>query len=122
MQNEDYRDYIYKIRPSGEELISKERDRQISKEGFINFYDQRYKNGELVSAAIAYAHMPNLPVIRLQLDDGQEATVYRRTFWPASFDKSMYKPAKDNSKAERIKELVKAGALIAAEIDRLLNV
>lgn len=38
-------------------------------------------------------------------------------YWP--WEPGWWKPGKGNSYADRVRELVKAGALIAAEIDRL---
>lgn len=39
--------------------------------------------------------------------------------WPGAWNKKWWKPATDSSFDLRIRELEKAGALIAAEIDRL---
>lgn len=90
---------------NGIELIAKERDRQINGEGFTADHDSQYKNEELVLAAIAY--------IEADETDNQE-NLYTPThsFWPLSSE--WWKPG------DRIRNLVKAGALIAAEIDRLL--
>lgn len=86
---------------TGIELIAEERQRQISKEGFTLEHDKQWKHGELAEAAACYASWEDRPF------DVEE-------IWP--FDISWWKPSKD-----RIRELQKAGALIAAEIDRLLN-
>lgn len=94
---------------TGIELIADERQRQIEVEGWTREHDAIHVNGELSEAAAAYAL----------------ADLYRRTAskgycntphcWPFSLD--WWKP----SPGDRIKELTKAGALIAAEIDRLQN-
>ena len=81
--------------------IVAERRRQISEEGWDDYHDALHDNDELARAAATYA-MPD----RLR----------RMVEWP--FDLEWWKPTPDN----RIRELEKAGALIAAEIDRLLNV
>lgn len=87
---------------SGHIQIMNERNRHQILEGYSIEADQAWRSGELVSGAAAYL---------------MQISIY----WPEKWDIDMYKPAKDDSKEERIKELVKAGALIAAEIDRLLN-
>lgn len=85
---------------TGIELIAEERQRQIEKEGWTSEHDAKHKNGELAHAAATYA------MTDLYGD-------YVPNTWP--FEKSWYKPTPNN----RIRELQKAGALIAAEIDRL---
>lgn len=123
----DYKKFVPAEQPiewhkmPGHIQIMNERNRQVHEEGFDSEGDSYYTNGELVSAAIAYAHAPNLPVIKVDIDNGASFSVWRKSFWPSTFSKYMYKPGADGSTPERIKELVKAGALIAAEIDRLLN-
>lgn len=84
---------------SGIELIKQERERQISKEGWNVQHDDFHTNGELAKAGACYACPRELSNIRPAL-------------WP--FEIENYKPEED-----RIRELEKAGALIAAEIDRL---
>jgi hypothetical protein len=89
----------------GVDLIRIERLRQISDEGYDSWHDRElHPNGELVEAAISYALQP------FGLERADEAVP---ALWP--WNKSDWKP----SPADRIRELVKAGALIAAEIDRL---
>jgi hypothetical protein len=82
------------------ELIAAERTRQIEKEGWTTEHDDEHDLDQMARAAAYYA-MPewvrnNGPAI-----------------WPWS--KDWRKPTPD----DRIRELVKAGALIAAEIERL---
>ena len=79
------------------ELIKKERERQISEEGWTAEHDDEHINGELVLAAICYA-FPDL---------------YSKGYWPWGPDE--FKPT------TKIKDLIKADALISAEIDRLLR-
>lgn len=81
-------------------LIGQERQRQIEKEGWTAEHDSQHKNGELAVAAIAYL-MPEK--LREPIAD----------IWP--WDVKYFKPTPN----DRERELVKAGALIAAEIDRL---
>ena len=96
---------------TGIELIVEERQRQIEKEGWTKEHDAQHKNDELVNAAICYAD-PNIHY-------HQENRITKRRipnkFWPKQWDIRWFKPT------DRIRDLVKAGALIAAEIDRLQN-
>ncbi len=89
---------------TGVYLISEERERQIEALGYTPKHDQRYC-GQLSRAASCYA----LPHTYRNIHDGRHAPVD----WP--FSSKSWKPSPDN----RIRELQKAGALIAAEIDRL---
>ena len=91
------------------ELIAEERQRQIKVEGWTKEHDAEHTDGSLASAAVCYAipseyrHYSYCPLRKARVPD----------FWP--WDKKWWKPCPKN----RIRELVKAGALIAAEIDRL---
>ena len=95
---------------TGIELIAEERQRQIVQEGWTKEHDAKHCNGELAMAAVSYAIEPHQ---RPHYSPDVDAPPYT---WP--FHKSCWKPTPYN----RIKELVKAGALIAAEIDRLQRV
>lgn len=85
--------------PSGIEAIAAERERHFSK-GFSDAGDDRQTAGELALAASCYALPPTQREHPLPM------------LWPWSG--MVWRPTKD-----RIRELAKAGALIAAEIDRL---
>lgn len=85
---------------NGIELIAEERLRQVSQEGWTKYHDDRHVYHELAHAAICYAK----PGIRAQTPANPP--------WP--WAPEWWKPSED-----RIRNLVKAGALIAAEIDRL---
>lgn len=87
---------------SGVGLIAAERQRQIESEGWDWSHDDEHQLAEMARAAACYAlpaplrgvgAVPNL--------------------WP--WDEEWWKPG------DRVRELAKAGALIAAEIDRLLR-
>lgn len=90
----------------GIELIRKERERQINVEGYNAEHDDAEKADSLSTAGAIYALPWNIRTI-----------INATRYWP--WDKSFYKPSKSDHTDARIKELVKAGALIAAEIDRL---
>ena len=87
---------------TGIELIAEERQRQIEVEGWTPEHDDKHTCGELTDAAICYA-----------------STGYWRRraplLWPKNWEVKWWKPTPN----DRIRELQKAGALIAAEIDRL---
>lgn len=95
-------------RCDGVGLIAAERERQVSQEKWTAEHDDTYTRNELALAAAAYA-MPLGYVGR----NHEWQPFHALDVWP--FDVSWYKRDSDN----RIKDLVRAGALIAAEIDRL---
>lgn len=81
---------------NGVMMIAEERQRQLTAEGYTSTHDEEHEMEELAFAAATYA----LP------------SPYRQNhLWPDGWD---FKPG-----PTRVRELVKAGALIAAEIDRL---
>ena len=93
----------------GTELIAQERHRQIEKEGWTQEHDSTHDNDDIAKCGAWYA-IPERIRERLRKEN------FDLWVW----NKKFYKPSKDNSSAERIKELTKAGALIAAEIDRII--
>lgn len=84
----------------GVKLIARERKRHVEREGWDADHDDGHTCDELARAAVCYA-MP--------------APMRRMSYWP--WDEEYWKP----TPKDRVRELVKAGALIAAEIDRLLR-
>ena len=86
---------------SGIDLIAIERHRQIHELGWTPEHDAEHVNGELAAAACCYA-MP------FASSYGQPPAD-----WP--WHKKWWKPSNYS-----VRNLVRAGALIAAEIDRLL--
>lgn len=96
---------------TGIELIAEERQRQIEIEGFDPGHDrERNDYGELARAAASYAFAP------FMIDEMREGYKTPDPMWPRFWLAKWWKP----SPHDRIRELQKAGALIAAEIDRLL--
>jgi len=85
-------------------LIAAERHRQVAEEGWTPKHGDLHRGGEMAMAAASYA----LPDQHRGCCD-PDAPLH----WP--WDAEWWKPSPD----DRIRELVKAGALIAAEIDRL---
>lgn len=84
----------------GVNLIEAERERQIYQEGWTEEHDDKHVNNELALAAACYA-VPD---------------VFSQGYWPPTWDLSWHKST------TRIRDLVKAGALIAAEIERLQRI
>lgn len=90
--------------PDGAALIAAERRRQVEVEGWTAEHDDDVgRHGKLARAAAVYA---------TPLPDRDPDFVQQ--FWPWE-QPSFYKP----TPLDRVRELAKAGALIAAEIDRL---
>ena len=92
--------------PSSEDgagLIAAERFRQIHEEGWSSSHDDEHDQGEMINAALAYAAAARGGLTNHQIEF---------CFWPWS--KEWWKPSTDP-----IRNLIRAGALIAAEIDRL---
>lgn len=77
---------------TGAELISAERQRQIDSDGWTTEIDDQWVNGELAQAAAFYANPVDISA------------------WPWPNAPKL---------GARVRELQKAGALCAAEIDRL---
>jgi hypothetical protein len=90
---------------TGIERIAAERQRQIESEGWSAEHDAEHSGGELTRAAAAYC--------LAERDRRHHTKAIVPSCWP--WGRTWWKPSPDN----RIRELEKAGALIAAEIDRL---
>lgn len=126
---------------TGLELIALERMRQIEVEGWTAEHDAGHAEGQLMEAAGCYtahalsklreekAHTNQSPLAKFQTYDFGEQDFLvtsgdrgdrriRKAGWKDGWPWSLnwWKPSSDP-----IKDLVKAGALIAAEIDRLQN-
>lgn len=92
---------------SGCILISNERNRQFGQEGWTTEHDDEHSAGQMADAARAYI------VAALRAERGTpQSHLPPPPPWP--WDTQWWKPSDDP-----IRNLVKAGALIAAEIDRL---
>jgi hypothetical protein len=86
---------------TGAEMIANERQKQIDADGWTAEHDDDHSGGEMIEAAVAYARFGSAP----------RFAAWAPSCWP--WDQAWWRPG------ERIRTLVKAGALIAAEIDRL---
>lgn len=94
---------------SGADLIALERDRQIRKEGWSIEHDDRHRRKEMAHAADSYLAAHIHPDGDGNFTGSEMLPAYN---WP--WAKKWWKPSDDP-----IRNLVKVGALIAAEIDRL---
>ena len=109
---------------AGTELIAEERQRQIDKEGWTAEHDDTHDEGELAIAAICYASP--VPIF---IKEEHERSIGFIDPWPwfDTVEVTRYGdglttqvPAWDKRKKHsKLRKLVIAGALIAAEIDRL---
>ena len=93
----------------GLDLIIKERERQWYEEKFNDDHDEIWTDNELVRAAYCYMLAAVAPSV---LEEGETLPTYAPELWP--FDERWWKPTYEDPQ----RMLVKAGALIAAEIDR----
>ncbi len=91
---------------SGVERIAAERARHKSPlgENYSDEHDDELTNSELIQAAVSYA-------INADVEAGEGLSDSPPAIWP--WDAEAWKPK------SRIRDLDRAGALIAAEIDRL---
>jgi hypothetical protein len=93
---------------TGVQLIAAERTRQIEGEKWTSEHDDGHRRGELASAGACYAMAAS--VHSSHHANASEISPPRQWL----FESEAWKPV-----ANPIRNLVKAGALIAAEIDRL---
>lgn len=107
---------------NGAERIALERARQVSEEGYDEEHDDDHTDGQIAMAAACYA-APE----RIYIREDYASSVSFDDPWPWDAY-SDARPCNGNvltpekaTKAQRIRLLEKAGALIAAEIDRLLR-
>lgn len=86
---------------TGAYLIAEERERQISDEGYSSEHDHLHPSYVLAKAGVAYA----------LLDIPKKRDVAMKTYWP--WERAQFKPK------DKKRNLIRAGALIAAAIDRM---
>jgi len=97
------------VKKTGIALITAERVRQVTEEGWTPEHDEQHERHALASAAECYLNRAFYTGPFEGPPDGMPR-------WP--WDLAWWKPVKDDG---GIRNLVKAGALIAAEIDRIQN-
>lgn len=89
----------------GVTAIAQERRGQIEREGYAPSEDDAYTAGELAQAACAY--------ITWEWSEAHDRDRHLALHWPMGWGLAAFKPK------DRRSDLVRAGALLAAEIDRL---
>lgn len=114
---------------TGAERIAAERMRQVSDEGWTADHDAEHSDGELAMAAACYASFAVGDQIYVRREYATNMEFADPWPWDRGWDKRMHigtganypRYDLDLTVAQRVEFLVKAGALIAAEIDRLLR-
>lgn len=118
---------------SGAERIAAERRRQVEEEGWTAEHDEMHVRGELALAAVCYA-APERVYVERRTELGAVSFIDPWPFRPlpharghTDWDKrkAMRKGnyplwPDEQTQEQRVELLTKAGALIAAEIDRIL--
>ena len=110
---------------SGEELIAAERTRQKEVEGWTAEHDDKHTDGGLALAAAVYAADEPIRVNRFIENGCGCRSVGECMHWMSGKNKwvSAWPWAEEDHKEHsRIRKLTIAGALIAAEIDRLQRI
>lgn len=112
--------------PTGIDLIAAERRRQVEVEGYDAAHDDAHTEHQLAWAAACYAAPERIYIVNQYF--GGEHFAFDDP-WPADWEQLEDKRPRDLrhrllhadaiDPSERIRCLIKAGALIAAEIDRL---
>jgi len=106
---------------TGIQRIVDERARQIAKEGWTPEHDDEHTEGELALVGALYATPVKLLEKLIDDDDHIEFVDPWPLAWHKEWDKRLERRDPELCRPSRIRELEKAGALIAAEIDRLLR-
>lgn len=100
-------------RKTGVELIAEERQRQMDGEGWTRTHDRRHPSGALAMAAVCYAADEPIYTRQTATIGGNSEMPIEQFRFPWPFDAFYFKPK------DRLRNLVRAGALIAAEIDKM---
>jgi hypothetical protein len=95
------------------DLIAAERRRQVEVEGFTAEHDDGHHVHDLRRAAACYALPPQYRIIT----DNKFTFRLIDHLWP--WEAEWWKPKQADPLSDNIRDLVKAGALIVAEIERL---
>ena len=96
---------------TGAEAIAVERAGQLLREGWTAKHDEKHIKGEMALAGASYAICA---ATQVEHNRWEMAPCFIPKAWP--WERAWWKPS-----ADPIRNLVKAGALIAAEIDRLVR-
>ncbi|ENF1920965.1 hypothetical protein ABQI47_006324, partial [Klebsiella michiganensis] len=121
-ENQDLMLTVGRLRVESEEIESRtvtaaaadvlaERQRQVTTEGWTPEHDDKYEHGQLAGAASCYARHVNSRGWVFHSDPDNYRQEPESTNWPWHHD--WWKPTNPR------RDLVKAGALILAEIERI---
>lgn len=108
-----------KLTEAAQDVLA-ERERQISKEGWDSDHDDEHSDGSLAIVAAIYALLStysardrkqHIKIFREGIANGITSLIDE--LWPRSWDRHWFKPKNPR------RDLVRAGALILAEIERL---
>ena len=97
---------------TGIQLITEERERQINAEGWTPEHDDAHTYGQMAAAALTYIEVELIRENYQPAYQAAQITEIMSQRWP--WEEEWFKPSDDP-----VRNMVKAGALIAAEIDRL---
>lgn len=100
----------------GADLIKNERQRQIEEKGFTAAHDDQRVDGELALAAICYAAPRRVFIVE---HGPREFRFVDPWPWRRANDRRPSPSGLGRTLEKRIELMIKAGALIAAEVDRL---
>lgn len=95
---------------TGAELIAAERERQVNEKGWTAEKDDLQTDGEILECAVKIAD---------EVFNGDDSPIPMRPYHEWPIERSNY--VRNKYGTDHIRRLVIAGALIAAEIDRLLR-
>jgi len=101
------------------EEIAAERRRQVEREGYDTAHDDAHTDGSIADAAASYAQTKPVLEIKVEYEwptrgEYRVAVEYDVPMtWPSSWHARRWKPK------DRRRDLIRAGALIVAEIERL---
>ena len=107
----------------GAQRIMRERKRQIQQEGWSEDHDDTLAENQLAWAAVCYAAPERVYTLEKAVTP-EDPVIALHDPWPRSLDPAFDKRPSFKRKPSirtRIRALEKAGALVAAEIDRLLR-
>lgn len=99
---------------TGIDLIREERKRQVEKLGWTAEHDDEHICGQMCDAAVCYA-LPGFLYFKRETENGGAEFSH---VWPKFWG---HPPKFTSDIDEKLRNLSKAGALIAAEIDRLMR-
>ncbi|MHC1701507.1 MAG: hypothetical protein AB9900_11070 [Humidesulfovibrio sp.] len=98
---------------AGVQIIAIERSRQIEHHGWTPQHDAQHKFGELAQVGACYAKYAASQESHEQGDSTPLYNPFKAGDWPASWNRDYWRPSTDPAR-----NLAKAGALIAADLDR----